>query len=176
MKRRHLYDAYANCEFSSGAYPVGGMMPMPQRDYNDIAAIIQAAVNPLMSEVQSLKGKVDVLSVDRITRTDLEKLRTEIVGSYVPRDSYEARHSALIDRNLQLETAMRELRKDYEADVQRLNERLESGKQQLEVRIKDAQETELSAKDRNWLRFSQALGILSVVIVAIDWLSQHVKF
>lgn len=152
-------------------------MPVtPRNDYSDIATIIQTAMGPLMSEVQSLKGKVDGLSVDRVTRTDLEKLRTEIVGSYVPRDSYEARHAALIDRNTQLENICRELRKDYESDVQRIHDRLESGKQQLETRIKDLQETELSAKDRAWLRFSQLLGILSIALVAIDWISQHLKF
>jgi hypothetical protein len=151
-------------------------MSMPRNDYNEIATIIQTAMGPLMGEVQSLKGKVDGLSVDRVTRTDLEKLRAEIVGSYVPRDSYEARHAALIDRNTQLENVMRELRKDYESDVQRIHDRLESGKTQLEARIKDVQEAELSGKDRAWLRFNQALGILSILIVVADWLFQHVRW
>lgn len=149
---------------------------MPSRDYNEMASIIQTAIGPLMGEVQSLKGKVDGLSVDRVTRTDLEKLRTEIIGSYVPRDSYEARHAALIDRNLQLENTIRELRKDYETDVQRVHERLESGKQQLEDRMKEQKDTELSSKDRAWLRFTQILSIASILVVIADWLSQHVRF
>lgn len=153
------------------------MAPTPQRnDYGEIAAIIQTALGPLMGEVQSLKGKVDTLSVDRVTRTDLEKLRAEIVGSYVPRDSYEARHAALIDRNLQLENIMRELRKEYEQDIQRIHERLESGKQQLEERIKEIQQAELSAKDRAWLRVNQVLGILAILITIAELFLQHVKF
>lgn len=163
-------------------------MPMsPRNDYSDLAAVIQAAMNPLMSEMQSLKTKVDNLSVDRVTRTDLEKLRTEIVGTYVPRDSYEARHAALIDRNTQLENTIRELRKDYESSMQRIHDRLESGKQQLEERMKqqkeavekqfmEQKEAELSLKDRAWLRINQGLGILSIILVVIDWLLQHAKF
>jgi hypothetical protein len=80
-----------------------------------------------------------------------------------------------VDRNLQLENTIRELRKDYEADVQRLHERFESGKQQLEDRFKQQAETELSAKDRAWIRFNQLLGILSILIVLVEWLFQHVK-
>lgn len=151
-------------------------MPTPRNDYSDLATILQATINPLINKLQVLETKVDGLNQDRVTRTDLEKLRAEITGAYVPRDSYEARHSALIDRNLQLENTIRELRKDYESDVQRMHDRLESGKQQFEDRFKQMAETELSAKDRAWLRVNQMLGIASIILVVVDWLSQHIRF
>jgi Rad3-related DNA helicase len=153
-------------------------MPIANKsnDYSDLAAVLQATINPLVQKLQTLETKVDGLNTDRVTRTDLEKLRSEIVGSYVPRDAYEARHTALIDRNLNLENTMRELRKDYESDVQRLHERLESGKIQLETRIKDAQQSELSAKDRNWIRGSQIMGYLAILLAILDFLLQHIKF
>jgi hypothetical protein len=65
------------------------MMPSPRHnDYSDLAVILQSTINPLVSKLSTLEDKVDKLNQDRVTRTDLEKLRGEIVGSFVDRASY----------------------------------------------------------------------------------------
>lgn len=149
-------------------------------------AMVQTTLSPLISKLQTLENKVDNLNQDRATRSDIEKLRHELVSGFVPRDTYEARHSALIERDAQLESQGRELRKDYETDMkelrdviekdlQRIHERLESGKQQLEDRIKQQSEAQLSAKDRNWLRISQWTSVLAIILSVLDWIFQHVK-
>jgi chaperonin cofactor prefoldin len=104
-----------------------------------------------------------------VTRTDLEKLRGEIVGSFVDRASYEARHQALVDRNSQLEISVKELRKDTESDLQKIHERLESGKQQIEDRLKAQQE-------KPWTRIGQLAGYAGLAAAVAEWLFQHLKF
>ncbi len=159
----------------------------PRNDHNDIAAIIQSAVSPLMIEMQSLKVKVDTLSVDRVTRMDIEKLRGEIIASFVPRDAYEPRHASLVDRDIQLESALRDLRKEYDNDMQRLHDRLESGKQQLEERMKQQQievnkqldkqqDAKLSGEDRLWMRATQIVSGAAVVLALLDFVLQHLHF
>lgn len=142
---------------------------MPPREYNDMAAIIQSALSPLVAEVQALKTKVDGLSTDRVTRIDIEKLRSEIVGSFVPRESYEPRHNHLIERIALLENMIREFRKEYDADMQRLE-------QNFSDRLKQQQEVHLSTKDRAWLRFTQIGGVVAIVIALVDFLAQHMAF
>ena len=156
------------------------------RDENTMMNMIQTMLGPLVSKLQTLEDKVDKLNTDRATRSDIEKLRHDMVSGFVPRDAYEARHSALIERDTQLEsrdrelqkiheTDIKELREDVEKDLQRIHERLETGKQQLEDRIKQQQEVQLSTKDRTWLRFSQGAGAVSIIIAVLDWLFQHIK-
>lgn len=153
---------------------------MTRNDYGDLSAL-------LISKLQVLETKVDALNQDRVTRSDFENLRKEISGSYVPRDTYEARHAALIERDTQLELRMKDIEKDYiaeikevkdatEKDMQRIHERLESGKQQLEDRIKQQADIQLSHKDRLWLRGSQVIGFVGLAVAVLDWLFQHVKF
>lgn len=162
-------------------------MPPPQRnnDYSDLAAIMQSVVNPLASKLQVIDDKVNSLSQDRVTRSDIEKLRAELIGTMVPRDAYEPRHLALTERQTTLEAAIREERKDrdkeikaihdsMEIDLQRVHERLESGKAQIEQRFKDQQEMQLSDKDRLWIRWSQIIGFAGIVIAVLDWVTQHV--
>src|SRR5438067_11012908 len=121
---------------------------MTRGDYGDIATMLQTIISPLTSKLQTLEDKVDKLSQDRVTRSDIEKLRGELVGTMVPRDAYEPRHASLVERDMQLENISREERKDridqikslgneMQLDLQRIHERLESGKQQLEERIKE---------------------------------------
>jgi hypothetical protein len=166
---------------------------MTRNDYGDLSTL-------LISKLQVLENKVDALNQDRVTRTDFENLRKEISGSYVPRDAYEPRHAALVERDLQLESQIRELRKDCETDLkelrdsvqkdqQRIHDRLESGKQQIEDRlslqqeqieqdIKQQQEAQLSAKDRHWVRISQIGGIAAIIIALVDLalqILQHIK-
>jgi uncharacterized phage infection (PIP) family protein YhgE len=153
---------------------------MTRNDFGDMA-------NLLVSKLQILETKVDALNQDRVTRSDFENLRKDISNSYVPRDTYEARHTALIERDSQLEAQIRDLRKDCETDAkelrgdiekdqQRVHERLESGKQQIEDRIKQQSEIQLSTKDRFWLRVSQWVGVAGLVAAVLDWIFQHIKF
>jgi hypothetical protein len=150
------------------------MSPAPQG--NDIAAIIRAAIEPLLMEIRDLKVKVDTLSSDRVTRTDLENVRKEIVGNYVPRDAYEPRHASLVERNAKLEDSLRDFRKEHEEDLLKIHERLESGKQQLEDRMKQQHEVQLNEKDRAWIRLSQASGFFAMALAILSWILQHVKF
>lgn len=148
----------------------------PRNDYSELANLIQATMSPLINKIQTIENKVDILSQDRVTRTDLEKLRGEIVGSFVDRASYEARQAALVDRNAATDMSMRELRKDMDADLQKIHDRLESGKQQIEDRIKNIQEAELSARDRAWLRVSQVIGIIALIVSLIGAFIGHIHF
>lgn len=157
----------------------------PSKDYTELLSWLSQASAPMIAKLQTLEDKVDKLSQDRVTRTDIEKLRAELVGTMVPRDGYEARHQGLIARDTQIEDMVRELRKDYNEDLkemraeisddlQKIHDRLESGKQQIEDRLKQAQEAQLSVKDRAWIRFSQLIGFAGILIALIDLLWQHV--
>lgn len=146
------------------------MSPTPRsNEYNEIAGLIQQAIAPLISEMHMLNEKVNALSASGATRTDLEKLRNEIVGGFVDRASYEARHAALIDRIAQIDSSIRDLRRDVDSDLQKIHERLESGKQQIEDRIKLEQE-------KPWVRVQQLAGVAAVVIVIAEYLAAHFKF
>lgn len=162
-------------------------MPPPQRnsDYSDLAAIMQTAITPLTTKLQAIDDKVNALSQDRVTRSDIEKLRAELIGTMVPRDAYEPRHLALTERMTTLDAMIREERKErdeeikdihdsMELDLQKIHERLESGKAQFEQRLKDQQEMQLSDKDRLWIRWSQLIGFVGIVLAVLDWLTQHV--
>jgi hypothetical protein len=163
------------------------MPPSRNNDYSDLAALMQGIVNPLASKLQVIDDKVNSLSQDRVTRSDIEKLRAELIGTMVPRDAYEPRHLALVERQTTLEAAIREARKehidevkairdDMEQDLQRVHERLESGKAQIEQRIKDQQDVTLSDKDRLWIRWNQVVGFVGIAIALIELIMQHVKF
>jgi ElaB/YqjD/DUF883 family membrane-anchored ribosome-binding protein len=125
--------------------------------------------------------------MDRVTRSDIEKLRSEMSTAYVPRDAYEPRHAALIERDTQLDNNIRELRKDCESDIrqlredvekslQKVHERLESGKQQIEDRFKEQQEVQLSTHDRVWVRWSQVVGYIGMVLAILGFIFDHVSF
>lgn len=174
-------------------------MPPPRNnDYSDLAALMQSVVTPLTTKLNAIDDKVNALSQDRATRSDIEKLRAELIGTMVPRDAYEPRHLAMTERMTTLDAMIREERKDrnddiekihdsMELDLQKIHERLESGKAQFEQRIKDQQkqiedqfkdhqETTLSNKDRLWIRWNQLFGVVAVVIALIELIAQHVKF
>jgi hypothetical protein len=135
------------------------MTPQKNSDYEQM----------VLNELQVLKGKVDVLTQDRVTRVDMEKLRAEMMGVFVDRPWYEARHTALIERNAQLESMIRDLRHDIEEDQKKIHERLESGKEQIEERFKQQQE-------KPWTRITQISGLVAMALVVLDWLSQHLRF
>lgn len=112
---------------------------------NVVQAAIQTAIVPLVAKINDLDNKVNGLALDRVTRSDIEKLRTELVSSTVSKDVYETRHVNLIQRDAQIEESLRNAIRDHQdaiknmqaqhqQEMQRLHERLESGKQQFEER------------------------------------------
>lgn len=137
-----------------------------------INASIKAELSPITSKLGVLEEKVNDLNKDRITRSDLEKM----TSNFVQRDAYEARHNQLIERDKDLENDVRELRRDTDAEMQKIHERLESGKQQIEDRIKQAQDTQLSERDRNWIRMSQVMGALGLLGAILEFFLTHIKF
>jgi Skp family chaperone for outer membrane proteins len=174
------------------------MSPKNNNDILEISNIvqttIQTAITPLSNKIQSLDDKVNALALDRATRSDIEKLRAELVGTMVPRDAYNPQHAMLIERDAQLEAAMRDMRRDlqedlknmqaqYQNDLKYIHERLESGKKQFEDRmdgieskIEKAQEAELSTKDRFWVRASIFSGFVAVLMTILEFLLGHVHF
>jgi DNA anti-recombination protein RmuC len=112
---------------------------------NVVQAAIQTAIVPLVAKINDLDNKVNGLALDRVTRSDIEKLRTELISSTVQKDVYETRHVSLIQRDSQIEESVRNAIRDYQEafkslqaqhqqEMQRLHERLESGKKQFEER------------------------------------------
>ena len=112
---------------------------------NVVQAAIQTAIVPLVAKINDLDNKVNGLALDRVTRSDIEKLRTELVSSTVSKDVHETRHVNLIQRDAQIEESLRNAIRDHQdaiknmqaqhqQEMQRLHERLESGKQQFEER------------------------------------------
>ena len=159
---------------------------------NIMQTIIQSAIGPLSAKIGQLDDKVNALALDRVTRSDIEKLRTELTNTTVQKDVYETRHLTLIQRDAQLEESLRNVIRDNQetikniqaqnyAEMQRMHERLESGKQQFEDRMKDIEEKieksreyEISAKDKIWMRISIIGGSISVFVAIIDFLIGHV--
>lgn len=161
-----------------------------RNEFAEISAIIREAVSPIGQKMQTLEDKVDKLSQDRVTRSDVEKLRSEMVSLFVPRDSYEPRHAALIDRYTQIEGNIREVRRDLEERIKAFDSRFTQGSQSfqqylqgLELKIdnykktveddvdekfKDQATTQLSTKDRTWLRSTQITGFVVGGIGLID--------
>ncbi|SRR5579875_986168 len=158
-------------------------MPPQHRgdDLSALATLMQSTINPLISKLQILETKVDSLNQDRVTRTDLEKLRGEIVGGFVDRASYEARHAAVVDRCMALDMAVRELRKDTEDEFKklidmgtqswhRIDAKLDAMDKVIEDKLKEQQQAQLSATDRAWLRATQLASYAAIGLSALDLL------
>lgn len=141
---------------------------MTRNEYGDLSTL-------LMSKLQIVENKVDALNQDRVTRSDFEGLRKEISGSYVPRDTYEARHAILIERDNQIElqhkTDLKELRDYIEKNILQREKAIE----QLSNKIEQQHDIQLSVKDRNWMRVSQAISVLAFLAAVLDWIFQHIK-
>jgi hypothetical protein len=181
------------------------MMARGSGDYTEIATLIQKSIEPLISKLDSkvdrLADKVDELARDRVTRADMEKMRNEIQTAFVLRAEYEPRHEALINRDSYLESEVKRIDSEKESGYQRLHERLESGKQQIEDRfkeiirliddmdkeldgkLKEKTQAELSEKDRTWMRANQIFGVISIcisiitaIVIAVISIIQHVRF
>lgn len=144
-----------------------------------IQSAIQAAITPLTVRIGQLEEKIDKLSTDHVTRADIEKLRADLTRNMVSRDAYEPRHAALVERDVQLESMVRELRKDSEDELkklvdmgtqswQKMDARIDATKELVDTRLKEQQQAHLSEKDRAWLRMSQTVGFLAVVLALLD--------
>jgi DNA repair ATPase RecN len=132
-------------------------------DYSEIASLIQKTLEPLISKVDKLEGKIDLIFSDHVKRSDLESLRKDIQSSFILRAEYEPRHDALIARDSAIESEIKRIDIETQAEFQRLHERLESGKQQIEERFKEETRSRISAAERNWTR----IGIVFSVLVAL---------
>lgn len=142
----------------------------------DIVAIIQTAISPLIAKIQSLEEKVDRLNQDRVTRSDVENLRKELLGTMVPRDSYEPRHAMLIERDTQLELAIRDNRKEVDADLKELEKRIEVNKELIDEKIKEKSTADLSKEDRHWMRLTQIVAYVSLLVAIAEFAVQYVHF
>ena len=152
----------------------------PQRsEYTDIAQIIQSTLEPLMAKLDTkidrLELKVNHLSEDRVTRADIEKLRSELQANLVPRDSYEARHAALIAHDADMETRFKKHEEDAQSIVQRIYEKFELSNHQMEEKLKESQNAHLNDKDRQWIRFNQFFGIVAVIVAIAGLVLDHVR-
>jgi len=168
-------------------------MPRGNADYSEIVSLIQRTLEPLIANISKVDAKVDrvtdkvdELVRDRVTRSDIEKLRGEIQSSFVLRAEYEPRHATLISRDSYLESEIKRIDTEKENDSKRIHERMESGKQQIEDRfrdmskeveekLKERNQAELSAKDKGWIRVGQIGGIIALIIAIFDFISQHIQ-
>lgn len=154
---------------------------MMQGFMNDLQLVL-ATITPLINKLQSLDEKVDRLGSDHATRSDIEKLRNELVGSFVPRDAYEERYQAFAASNKNLEAAIKNNRDDITTLINAKNEESRKYKEQIETSenkfekmMLDSRANELSTKDRSWLRLAYISGFISVAIAIADAIMQHVK-
>jgi len=165
-------------------------MTAQRSEYSEIAQIIQSTLEPLMAKLDTkidrLELKVNHLSEDRVTRADVEKLRSELVTTMVPRDSYEARHTSIISRASDMETRLKKHEEDAQSIVQKLYEKFELSNRDLESQFKEHEkkteekldkkdDVHLNNKERGWLRFSQISGALAIIIAIIGILLEHVR-
>lgn len=145
-------------------------------DYSEIASLIQKTLEPLISKVDKLEGKIDLIFSDHVKRSDLENLRKDIQSSFILRAEYEPRHDALISRDTALESGIKRMDAEMQAEFQRLHDRLESGKQQIEDRFKTQEKESVSGKERFWMRAGTIFGILVGLIAIASFILQHFQF
>lgn len=138
----------------------------------------------MIQKMQSLEDKMDRLTQN--TRVDLEKLRNELASAFVPRDSYEPRHAALIERDAQIEASLREMRRDqvetmhkmqagFDQGLRRHSDKMEAISKKVDERFKQQGESTLSDVDRKWLRISQLLGVAATAIAIAALILQHIN-
>lgn len=148
---------------------------------NDLQ-IVLATLNPLVNKLQSLEEKVDRLSSDHATRSDIEKLRNELVGLFVPRESFEERHQALIANNRNIESSVRnnrdtimDLIKAHEDEIKNVKLQIEESEDKFIKLLEESKENELTAKERLWVRWAYIGGFVSVIIAIADVVIQHIR-
>jgi cell division protein FtsB len=135
--------------------------PFVDKNYIELQNIINGALQPLVSKLNALEEKVDKLTSSYVARDDLEKLRQETVL----RDGYEVRLASLVARDTQLEEIIKRLDTHMRQEIKDLEERID----------KQAQ-AELSSTDRGWIRFSQLIGAIAIIISLLGVFIGHVQF
>lgn len=142
-----------------------------RENYGEVITLI----SDVNKKIERLSDKFEELARDYVTRADIDNLRKEIQTSFVLRAEYEPRHNALISRDSYLESEIKRIDSESQNEFQRLHERLESGKQQIEDRFKQEREVVLNSKDRSWVRVSQILGIVALIVSIVGLLLGHVR-
>ncbi len=142
-----------------------------RENYGEIITLI----SDVNKKIERLSDKLEDLARDHVTRADIDNLRKEIQTSFVLRAEYEPRHNALISRDSSIESELKRVDSETQSEFQRLHERLESGKQQIEERLKQEREVALNSKDRSWVRVSQILGIVALIVSIVGLLLGHVR-
>lgn len=142
-------------------------------EYSQIAALIQKTIDPLTSKIDKLEGKIDLIFIDYVKRSDLENLRKDFQSIFIQRAEYEPRHDALISRDSYLEGQINRIEAETQSEFQRLHERLESGKQQIENRFDKQKEESISGKERLWMRAGTVFSILVALIAIITFAIEH---
>lgn len=156
-------------------------------EYRSLAGLIQSMVNKLETKFDDLDKKVDRLMEDHVTRADIDTLRREMGASYVQRDLYETRHTAVIARVASVESSLAQLNTNAQGAYQRLHDRLESGKQQIEdrfsihaqqidQRFKEQQKDSLSEKDRRWMQWFYVISGFAAIVSVVSLLTGHISF
>jgi len=145
---------------------------MTRNDYTELQAIIQTIIAPLIEKLRELDTKVDRLSENNVTRGDIEKLSS----NFISREYYNTRHDQLIERDLDLEKMIRDMEIKKQLDLQKIYEKIEEHRQQAEARAQNQHQAQLSQQDRQWIRISQLIGVVAIIITILSFFLQHVRF
>src|SRR2546423_6975817 len=131
------------------------------QDWSGLIAQLEKAGQPFNARLQSLENKMDMLYQDRVTRTDISNLRSELTGSLVPLAMYRPEHASLVEKDAQLSAQLTQYRSEAQNDMQRIAVMFESLKASIDQKIEKAQEATLSSKDRAWIRTTQVVSFIS---------------
>lgn len=130
---------------------------MPQQNNFDISAIIkvmQEAGQPYLAKLE----QIDQRTRDLATKADLDRLRAEIVTSYVQRDVLEPRLVAMADH------------------ISRIERDLENVDASVDKKLEKNKENALSDKDRTWVRWGQVGGWVGLAVSLLAFAAQHIHF
>lgn len=137
------------------------------QDYSGLMAALEKASQPFNARLMGLENKMDLLMQDRVTRTDMTLMRNELLASLVPFASYKPEHAALVEKDAQLAAQLTQYRTEAQSDIQRITAMIASLQTSIDSKFSQAQEATLSQKDRSWVRSTQIVAIISVVLSAI---------
>lgn len=142
---------------------------------------------PFANKLDRIEEKL----ANHATKDDLTKLRTEmtdqfnrvdvrLTNGYVTKDVYESRHSQLVGRDLQLDEAIRAERQERDKDMAEIKAlfreasvqldafrqqgelRFQTVEQNVDKKLKENNEAQLSSKDRAWIRGNQIVSWLAL--------------
>lgn len=132
-------------------------------------------ISILISKIEKLEGKVDLLFSDRATRSDIENLRKEIQTSYVTRVEYDTRHNEVVRAQAVFESDFNRVRGEIYAEFQKISDRNERSKQQMEDRFREERDAGISSKERIWMRIGVLVSALLSIIALISLFIDHIQ-